>query len=260
MSFHTWLFGQRTRRDLTGRGLGCRPSPKDARDFDYPTAGATTELSLPESVLLKGWSIKNQGRFNSCTAHAVCTAAEILSAKQVPFSERHNWYHARKDYMRTYPANTGAHIRDALKIAQKVGCAPDALCPYGSTIDALNEAPSVLAEGFARFYRIGEYAQCATVLDAKVALNDGFPVVIGMRIDGAFGLTTQVVTMPKAPFGGAHAMVVIGYTPAGFVLLNSWDVLWGTQGRAVLPYEVVQDDDVVFEKYAVTSLKRRDAP
>ena len=41
---------------------------------------------------------------------------------------------------------------------------------------------------------------------------------------------------PVTPADGAHAFAIVGYTSEGFIIHNSWDMNWGTNGRAVLTY------------------------
>jgi len=47
-------------------------------------------------------------------------------------------------------------------------------------------------------------------------------------------------TIPReavTPADGAHAFAIVGYTSEGFIVHNSWDTNWGTNGRAVLTYD-----------------------
>ena len=45
------------------------------------------------------------------------------------------------------------------------------------------------------------------------------------------------VISPGAKIVGGHAFAVVGYTPEGFIVQNSWDTDWGTLGFALLTYE-----------------------
>jgi hypothetical protein len=47
-------------------------------------------------------------------------------------------------------------------------------------------------------------------------------------------------TIPRAavqPDDGGHAFAILGYTPDGFIIQNSWGTAWGTRGLAILTYE-----------------------
>ncbi len=39
------------------------------------------------------------------------------------------------------------------------------------------------------------------------------------------------------PADGAHAFAIVGYTRGGFIIQNSWDTNWATNGRGVLTYQ-----------------------
>lgn len=244
------LIGRHRKRNVRGRGLGLLPSPKDKRDFKYSFVGA---LVLPPSAYLNGWTLKNQGKWNSCSAFSMCTAAEML-LKEVPFSERHNWFHTRRDYRKMFPENVGVHLRDALKVAQNIGLAPESLCPY--TDDAINIVPNSFAESFARFFRIGEYSSCTGNAETCTALAEGHPVIIGMQIDEAFWKLSTLDYKPSGRALGGHAMVIYGYDKTGFLVVNSWGERWGKRGCFRLKYE--DANRLLFERWALTRLKRRD--
>ncbi len=41
---------------------------------------------------------------------------------------------------------------------------------------------------------------------------------------------------PASPGDGGHAFVIVGYTPEGFIVQNSWSTRWGSGGYAILTY------------------------
>jgi hypothetical protein len=239
--------------------MGLKQSPYDRRDFKYNRLGVAP---LPPSAMLSGWTVKNQGQYESCTAFATCTCAEILMKDVVPFSERFNWYCTRTNEG-TFPQNVGVCLRDALLQAQKVGLAPESLCPYvdPKNTDIVNVPPNSWATSFAKFFKIGEFSRCNTVNDIKSAIVDGHPVEIGMFVWTEFLSQHQMDVVKPAKYNmvGGHAMTVIGYDEVGLIICNSWDIYWGYNCLCRLPYDMASDSNIVFEAWAVTTMARRDA-
>src|SRR5262249_29280257 len=48
--------------------------------------------------------------------------------------------------------------------------------------------------------------------------------------------------MEAASDDGGHAFVILGYTPAGFIIQSSWGAGWGADGRAILTYQDWSDN------------------
>jgi hypothetical protein len=72
-------------------------------------------------------------------------------------------------------------------------------------------------------------------------LNVGF-LLASIRIRKAWGRirSDEKKLLPIAsrtsPHHGVHAIVVLGYTAEGFIILNSWGRAWGCFGCAIVPY------------------------
>lgn len=95
------------------------------------------------------------------------------------------------------------------------------------------------------------YAAREVTLDwLKEKLSEGLPVVLGMsmnaehwkyapggKIESAIGNNARGVRTIFADDGG-HAVVAVGYTKDGYVLIrNSWGIDWGQQGYGLLHWE-----------------------
>jgi hypothetical protein len=50
-------------------------------------------------------------------------------------------------------------------------------------------------------------------------------------------LDDAIIPLPKKKDRGGHAFALVGYTPDGFILQNSWGPSWGYHGFAVLTYD-----------------------
>ena len=122
---------------------GMIESPVDGRDYDAAKYVGSS-MDMPDFYALPieaNKFVKNQGSWNSCASHAMCTAVEILhkikgTNLQVPLSERHHYWVARQDkingveYQGNFPENDGMYSRTMLKVAQNIGLTPEKLCPY----------------------------------------------------------------------------------------------------------------------------------
>jgi hypothetical protein len=47
----------------------------------------------------------------------------------------------------------------------------------------------------------------------------------------------EIPQRKRVPTDGAHAFAIVGYTRDGFIVHNSWDADWGTDGLAILTYQ-----------------------
>ena len=256
------VFG-RGRTETKGFATGAEPSPKDERDFDWSQKTIVYPSRVGESpstfnkVLLGKPEIKQQGSWNSCAGHAVATACELLQKTTMPLSERYVWGKARSHYMRTFPQNTGVYLRDAVKVAQRWGVAPEVLCRYRD--EEMNDAPSLFAESFARWYRVKSYFRCYSVAAMQEALVAGYPLVIGVRVWPEFVSLRQRLAYRSEGqmLGNGHAMCVYGGDGEGAYVTNSWGFLWGQHGNCVMPWGLLGDPLITFETWAITDLEVR---
>jgi hypothetical protein len=145
---------------------GVYKDEEDKRDF--PIVGAVFPIlnkELPKTYILPietSKYIKNQGQWNSCASHAICTAVEIshdinkTRLSTIPLSERYHYYKVRQPgFQNNFPNNEGQTARNMMRIAQEVGIAPERLCPYLSS--DMNKKPGDFAEGFASLWKVEYY-------------------------------------------------------------------------------------------------------
>jgi hypothetical protein len=72
----------------------------------------------------------------------------------------------------------------------------------------------------------------AGILYASVVCHSGW-------LKTGRGTARRYWTIPHEearPADGGHAFVIVGYTPEGFIIQNSWGAAWGTGGYAILTY------------------------
>jgi C1A family cysteine protease len=214
---------------------GIVPSIPDSRDYHSVAA-----LELPGKCSLPKFPglVKNQGKIGSCGSHAFSSAFELRKRMLRPNWELelselfHYWVVRSSEYMNTIPFDSGQNLRDGCKVFQKIGIAPEILCPY--RVENLNEKPSTLAFAFARLNKVKSYIRCYNTNEIFSQIAEGRPVVVGVIIFDSFvqykgGAPVRIQSGNQL---GGHAMVVTGYdtTERTIELLNSWGERWGDAG------------------------------
>jgi C1A family cysteine protease len=231
---------------------GCKSDPEDKRDFLY--APMLAAAALPVSVDLRPFCspVRDQGQLGSCTAFAMAAGLrEFMLWKTVEtiLSPAYLYYRER-ELEGTIYEDSGAYIRDGMKVLAKQGVCPEFDEPYNVHTFAIR--PSVKATTDALKYKIGAYHRVYKLAGIKAALAEGLPVVIGMEVYESFEgddvASSGFVPMPKRgeQILGGHAVLVVGYQnsadwPGGGYLIvkNSWSRNWGDKGYFYLPYKYV---------------------
>lgn len=229
-----------------------KPDPEDLRDKIYKSTQIITKITLPTGVDLRsGCSlVVDQGALGSCTANAIASGLreywEIQAGKLTLLSRL--WlYWEERNIEGTVNDDSGAYIRDGMKVLQKMGCAPEADWPYDIT--KFKQKPPAKATMDAKRFIINEYHRVINLTLLKMALAEGYPVVIGIKVYESFESNqvaeNGIVSLPKRreQFLGGHAVLAVGYKDdpkyvgQGFVICrNSWSESWGDKGYFYLPY------------------------
>ncbi|AFM40927.1 xylellain [Desulfosporosinus acidiphilus SJ4] len=223
----------------------------DARDKIFYSA-LHKQMTLPPLVDLRnGCSpVVDQGELGSCTANAIASGLrefqELRSGKLTPLSRLWLYWGERK-LEGTVDEDSGASIRDGMKILHKFGCAPENDWPYD--ISKFTQTPPVVSFLDALHYKISEYHRVSDLLALKAALATRYPVVIGIKIYESFEseevARNGIVPLPQQgeQYLGGHAVLAVGYkddaqnTNSGVVICrNSWGGNWGESGYFFLPY------------------------
>lgn len=213
-------------------GLGYLPDAPDQRDRFYHGGGELKRVRAFVDLRGTGFlpGVWDQGQLGSCTAHGALAAFLFAAAKagvSDPMLSRLMVYYRARQLEGTTDLDAGAQIRDAIK-ACAAGVAPETDWPY--EISRYAEAPPTQADLDAIENRATEYLSVGRWGPAiQACLEDGYPVVIGVRLYSSFegdqAWSTGVVPYPEPGESevGGHCMLVVG---AGY----GWE--WATHGFA----------------------------
>ncbi len=222
---------------------------RDTPDFRDHLFLAPPTGSYPPVIDNRGWDwgIYDQGQIGSCTANAVLSAFRNVRfrANKIDFdgSRLAQYYWAR--YIEGgQKSDSGAELRDAMKVLSKFGVAADFLWPYVES-KVLRGPPKSVSVA-ATSHKITGYqsvAQTEAAICGAVKANGN--VVIGIAVYDSFESKTVansgIVPLPSntETLLGGHAMEVIGYDLTGptktALVKNSWGTSWGQNGYCTIP-------------------------
>jgi C1A family cysteine protease len=228
------------------RGYGWRHQNPDARDKVYAArlnAAPPAECDLrPEMP-----AVYDQGQLGSCTGNAIAGAMEYERDRQglsdfVP--ARLFIYYNERAMEGTVSSDSGAMIRDGIKVVNSEGVCPETLWPYDTGMFAVK--PPKRCYVAALTDRLVQYEAVQTLADLKDAISSKLAVVFGFTVYESFEspqvAQTGVLPMPDVQTEsavGGHAVVAVGYSdPKGHVIVrNSWGPSWGAAGYFYMPYQ-----------------------
>ena len=223
--------------------------------------------SLPIQVDLrpKMPPVYDQGDLGSCTANAICAAIEydrIAEGKKDWSPSRLFVYYNERAMENTVMSDAGAQIRDGIKSVASKGVCPEVLWPYD--ISKFTTAPSTVCYEEAVKYQAVKYQRVAAEeKQIKGSLVLKIPVICGISLYESFEspevAETGIVDMPSSneKMIGGHAVLVVGYNDITkkWIMRNSWGESWGDRGYFHLPYEYLENNDLVSDMWAINLVK-----
>jgi C1A family cysteine protease len=227
------------------RGYGWRPQLPDLRDRLYAarlTSPAPAEYDLRPSMP----PVYDQGQLGSCTGNAIAAAMEYERDRQgssdfIP--SRLFIYYNERALEGTVSSDSGAVIRDGIKVVNTQGVCPETLWPYDIGMFAVK--PPQRCYVAATKDKAVQYESIQTLGDLKDAIASNLSVVFGFTVYESFEsqavAQTGVMPMPKKSESvvGGHAVLAVGYSDAKsqVIVRNSWGPSWGDQGYFYMPYQ-----------------------
>ena len=234
---------------------GWVPDLPDQRDLMYAAPPAFM-AAMPTAVDLRPQcpAVYDQGQLGSCTGNAIAGAVEFERLKQglsdfVP--SRLFIYYNERVIENTVNSDSGAQIRDGIKVVAKQGVPPESDWPYDITKFA--DKPPANAFSDAAKNRVTSYHRISRALNQfKGCLASGYPFVLGFTVYDAFESAqvahTGQLNMPQPGESvvGGHAVMAVGYddTKQCFVIRNSWGPDWGMAGYFTMPYQYLMEPNL----------------
>lgn len=237
----------------------------DPRDHKY---SAAAPIDIPDQIDLRpGCSpVEDQGELGSCTAHAIVGALEYDENKQREQPIRLSRlfvYYGERGLEGTLTEDSGAEIRDGIKVIAQLGTCNETLCPYVEenfklkpSLEAYNDALKHKAIAYRRVNQTED--------DLLHALASGYPIAFGIYVYDSLEsdevAASGLVPMPdvnKEECLGGHAVLIVGYDRIKrlFIIRNSWGSGWGENGYFYLPFDYVLSPDLAEDFWSVTSIE-----
>jgi C1A family cysteine protease len=251
-------------------GYGWKPDLPDQRDFLFAPLPDLVK-TLPPSVDLRDKcpQVYDQGQLGSCTANAIAAAYEFDQMKQLKYDftpSRLQIYYNERVKEGTVDSDSGAMLRDGIKVVHSLGVAPESEWPYDITKFAVAPPPNVVKDATKHTALV--YRRIPRNLQAmKACLAGGLPFVFGFTVYESFESPeveqTGLVPMPRPSEQvlGGHAVCAVGYTdttdphaPNCMLVRNSWGPGWGAAGYCWMPTQYFLDPGLSSDFWAITSV------
>jgi len=237
------------------------PDKIDKRDHPYLLASATQSSVVDLRSFCS--SIENQGNLGSCTGQAIAGAIELLhkrASRTLDVSRLFIYYYERL-FIGTVNYDSGAYIRDGIKVCYTYGAPVESLWPYH--VNKFRTLPPTNARQDAAKRKVTSYQRVADFNGVIDALASGHPVVVGFTVYSSFesnsvartGVMPYPDTKRERVLGG-HAVLIVGYNKNRrvFIVRNSWGSGWGEGGYFYMPFQVIQNTNMSSDFWIIKSL------
>lgn len=240
--------------------LNWKPSPFDKRDYKF-SERFTLPPTLPDkadinSLIPEVW---DQGDRGSCVFHGTGMNVLYVSREQKREIDpsRLFLYYITREFEGSLNEDSGAYVRDAFKMLNKVGVCKESTWPYSKDMFmkpsdiAYKEATQTLG---IQYHKLNNTS--ISELQSCIAL--GKPFVMGFTVYKSFmGNWKDTMPLPKKgeQMLGGHCVIAVAYdnSKQAFRMKNSWSKDWKDNGYFWMPYSFITnpnecDDFWVLEK------------
>jgi hypothetical protein len=224
--------------------LGGKKSPIDKRDYTLASVEESFEdwFELP---LVD--EIKNQEQVGSCVAHSWSYVREywykLITGTYKRFSVGYIYGNKSDQTSSGMIPREGAQI--LLKLGDVFNDDFDYNLEFPDIFNKLQEVGIDKLNSLASNHKVLTYFSVTSINEIKTALkkygyvsicipwyeDNNFDVVIDDK-HGVLPVVSKGQTL-----SGLHEVTIYGWSPYGFLLLNSWGTEWGRNGTAILPYD-----------------------
>jgi C1A family cysteine protease len=175
-------------------------------------------------------------------------------------------YWNERDMEGTTASDSGAYIRDGIKVLRKFGTPREQTWPY--LITKFTDKPPKPAFVEAEKNQSLTYERILTpatnpVSDMLSCLAAGYPFVTGIAVyesfESAKANSTGVIPMPSKAESllGGHAIVIVGYDQKKqqFIFRNSWGTSWGDIGYGYIPFNYLTNKGLSSDMWVIKTVE-----
>jgi C1A family cysteine protease len=219
--------------------------------------------------------VYDQGRIGSCTANAIAAAVQFtrkLEKHEPDFMPSRLFiYWNERSMERSVPIDSGAQIRDGIKVINKLGVCPEPEWPYDdtpanaktnlwkSTAKPAQRPPAACFTTALNYQSVAYQRVDRSLAQMKGCLASGYPFVFGFTVyesfegDAVAKSGVLLMPLPTEKTVGGHAVLAVGYNDAKqvFVIRNSWGPDWGQKGHFTIPYAYLLDPNLADDFWTI---------
>ena len=248
---------------------GCLFKPESVKDYEFSSflsGKSQNSGDFPDSYYTL-WTpkVKNQQIKETCVAHALASANEILEryysggktqkySTVFVYANRHEGQYEGE----------GMYISEALANLKNDGIPKEEEgysfnLDYLDAVTYLNQRKDLYEDAIK--HKIAGYARVRTEFEMKDALvNQKTPIIVGASLYESF-YDVDASGIVKKPSSnercyGGHCMLITGYTKINnenyWVVLNSWGEYFGDSGFCYIPFDAYE---LFYEKWVIIPKK-----
>ena len=230
------------------QGYGWIRDLPDQRDLKYAPPPQLAEALPPMVDLRDGFpACYDQSALGSCTANAIAGALQYLERKEgdttPTMPSRLFIYYNERVIEGSVDSDSGAQLRDGIKVVHKEGFCPEAEWPYD--IARFADPPPRQCYQDALRECVSQYLRLDRGMPLLTCLASGYPFVFGFSVYESFE-SERVRRSGIAPLPepgeqllGGHAVCAVGYdlNKRTYLVRNSWGTDWGLEGYFTMPFD-----------------------
>lgn len=215
--------------------------------------------------------VYNQKSLGSCTAQALAGAFEYdIRRQKCPeyfTPSRLFIYYNERVIEGTVEEDSGASLRDGIKVIHKIGVPSEKEYPYD--ISRFQVQPSMSVYMIAQKNKTVKYRRVPQNNNILSALLLGFPVTFGMAVYEYFESSefekSGILKVPGKDerLLGGHAVLLCGYRTVDnesiqFLVRNSWGPEWCQEGYFWMEYAYIMDPNLCADFWIIEKIQTAD--